>query len=125
HLAEEIIEHVAPVAEHIEDDAAAIGPAIVPAWALRRLAPVPFEDPVAELAAHREDAAEEAGVAEELELEQTGQEQLVLNHAMLDSRRLRLPRQGNGGVQVVGDRLLAIDVLARIDGAAKQAGAHL
>ena len=62
HLAEQVVEHVAPVAEHIEDDAAAIGLAVVPARALRRLAPVALEHPVAELAAHREDAAEEAGI---------------------------------------------------------------
>ncbi len=85
HLAEQIVEHVAPVAQHIEDDAAAFGLLVVPARPLRRLAPVALEHPVAELAAHREHAAEEAGVAQHLDLAQAGQEQLVLHHAVLDA----------------------------------------
>src|SRR5690606_37045730 len=62
HLAEQVVEHVAPVAEHGEDDAAAIGLAVVPRRALRWL-PVALEHPVSVLAAHREDAPEEATVA--------------------------------------------------------------
>ena len=85
HGAEQVVEHVAPVAQHIEDDAAAFGLLVVPARPLRRLAPVAFEHPVAELAAHREDAAEEAGIAQHLDLAQAGQEQLVLHHAVLDA----------------------------------------
>ena len=56
---------------------------IVPARPLRRLAPVAFEHPVAELAAHREHAAEEAGVAQHPDLAQSRQEQLVLHDAVL------------------------------------------
>ena len=41
HFAEQVVEHVAPVAQHIEDDAAALGLAVVPARALRRLAQSP------------------------------------------------------------------------------------
>ena len=37
HLAEQIVEHVAPVADHIEDDAAAVLGAIIPRRPLRRL----------------------------------------------------------------------------------------
>ena len=65
--AEHVVEHVAPVAEHIEDDAAAVLAAIVPGRPLDRLQ-VALEDPVAELAAHREHAAEEAGIAQHLQL---------------------------------------------------------
>ena len=83
-IAEQVVEHVAPVAHHVEDDAAALGLLVVPRRPLRRL-PVALEHPVAELAAHREDAAEEAGVDQHLELEQAGQEQLVLHHAVLDA----------------------------------------
>ena len=115
HRAEEIVEHVAPVAEHVENDAAAFGLAIVPARPLRRLAPVAFEHPVAELAAHREDAAEEAGVAQHPELAQAGQEQLVLHDAVLDAARVGELGHGDGLVERVGDRLLAIDVLAGLD----------
>ena len=59
HVAEDVVEHVAPVAEHVEDDAAAVFGAVVPGRALGRLQ-VALEHPVAELAADREDAAEEA-----------------------------------------------------------------
>jgi hypothetical protein len=61
-LAEQIVEHVAPVAHHIENDAAAIFCAIIPGRPLRRL-PVALEHPVTELAAHRDHAAEETGIA--------------------------------------------------------------
>ena len=84
HRAEEIVEHVAPVAQHIEDDAAAVFLAVVPGGALRR-ARFAFEHPVAEFAAHGEDAAEEALPPESLELQQAGQPQLVLHHAVLDA----------------------------------------
>src|SRR6516225_1163113 len=83
HLAEQVVEHVAPVAQHIQNDAAAFGLTIVPARPLRRLAPVAFENPIAELAAHREHAAEEARVAEHSDLTQSRQEQLVLDDAVL------------------------------------------
>src|SRR6185369_3917569 len=72
-LTEEIVEHVAPVADHVQDDAAAVLFPIVPGRALRLL-PVTLEHPVAELAAHRKHAAEEAGVAQEGELLQARQE---------------------------------------------------
>src|ERR1700751_3132981 len=60
HLAEQIVEHIAPMAQHIQNDAAAFGLAVIPARPLRRLAPVALEHPIAELAAHSEHAAEEA-----------------------------------------------------------------
>ncbi len=78
--AEEIVEHVAPMRHHIEDYAAAIGFAIVPGRALRRL-PVALEHPIAEFAAHREDAAEEAAVAQHGDFAQTGEVELVLHDA--------------------------------------------
>ena len=84
HLAEQVVEHVAPVADHVEDHAAAVLGAVVPGRPLRRL-PVALEHPVAELAAHREHAAEEAGIAQHLQLLQAGQEQLVLHGAVLDA----------------------------------------
>jgi hypothetical protein len=49
------------VAEHVGDDAATVLLAVVPGGALCGLL-IAFEDPVAELAADREDAAEEAAV---------------------------------------------------------------
>src|SRR5215510_16218119 len=66
HTAEGVVEDVAPVAEHIENDAAALFRPIVPGWALRRLQ-VPLKYPVAELAAHREQATEEPRIDHLLE----------------------------------------------------------
>src|SRR5258708_16878649 len=59
--AEEIVQHVAPMAEHVDDDAAALLLAVVPGRPLRRL-PIALEHPIAEVALDREDAAEEAAV---------------------------------------------------------------
>ena len=124
HVAEGVVEHVAPVAEHVEDHAAAVLGAVVPRRALGRLQ-VALEHPVAELAAHREDAAEEARVDQQLELAQAGQEQLVLHHAVLDAGGLGLADDAERLLQVGGDRLLAIDVLAGRDGLGQQGRAHL
>src|SRR6476469_3312813 len=60
HLAEQIVEHVTPVAQHIEDDTAAFRLLVIPARALRGLAPVTFKYPIAEFAAHAQHAAEKA-----------------------------------------------------------------
>ena len=124
HLAEQVIEHVAPVAEHVEDDPPAVLRAIVPRRPLRRL-PVALEHPVAELAPDRQHPPEEPAVAQHRELPEARQEQLVLHHPVLHPRRLRLARQRDRVLQPVRDRLLAIDVLARIDRPRQQPGAHL
>ena len=115
HLAKQVIEHVAPVAEHVENDAAAAFLAVVPARALRRL-PVALEHPVAELAAQRQDFSKEARVAQLLQLQQAGQPQLVLHHAVLDAgffcRAVKVECLGEPGRH----RFLAINILARGDG---------
>ena len=77
-----VVEHIAPVAQHIEDDAAALGLPVVPRRPLGFL-PVALEHPVAELAAHRKDAAEESRIAQHAQLEQARQAQLVVDHAAL------------------------------------------
>src|SRR5438309_643637 len=66
---EDALQDVVPVAEHVDRDAAAVLDAVVPARSLRRLG-VTLEDPVAELAAQREDAAEEPLVDEAAELDE-------------------------------------------------------
>ena len=58
-LAEQVVDHVAPVAEHVDHDPAAVFLAVVPARPLAGLIEA-VENPVAELAADRENAAEEA-----------------------------------------------------------------
>ena len=124
HLAEQIVEHVAPVAQHVEDDAAAVLLAVVPRRPLRRL-PVALEHPVAELAAHRDDAPEEAGIDQHLELEQARQKELVLHHAVPDAGLFRGARHLDRVIERLGDRLLAIDVLAGGDRLVQQLGAQL
>src|SRR5262249_42519145 len=84
HSAEQAVEHIAPVAEHVEDDAAAVGPAVVPARPLRRL-PGPLEHEVAELAADGEDAAEKADIDQPVEFSEARQIELVLDDAGLDT----------------------------------------
>ena len=125
HVAEQVVEHVAPVAQHIEDDAAALGLLVVPARTLRRLAPVALEHPVAELAAHGEHAAEEAGIAQHRDLAQARQGQLVLHDAVLDAFLLGELRKRDSLVERVRDRLFAIDVLAGVDRLRDEVGAHL
>jgi hypothetical protein len=86
---------------------------------------VALEHPVAELALHAADAAEEAAVDHHLQLAQARQEQLVLHHAGLDAAPLRQPRDLHRILEVVGRRLLAIDVLAGVDRFGQQPGAQL
>ena len=113
--AEEVLEHVVPVREHVDDDAAAVLGAVVPARALGGL-PVALEDPVAELAAHAEDAAEEAGVDEALELLQAREVELVVHDAVLDAGLLGEARELERLLEALGGRLLGVDGLAGRDG---------
>ena len=84
HLAEEVVDHVTPVAEHVDDHPAAIFLAVVPGRALRRDR-VALEDPVTELAPDGEDIAEEVVLDEALKLDHARQPELVLDHAVLHS----------------------------------------
>ena len=113
-LAEEVLDHVLPVAEHVHDDAAVILLAVIPRGTLELLV-FAGEDPVTELAADGEDPAEETGIDEVLQLHEAGQPELVLHHAVLEpgggdllGQRERLGGRGRGG-------LLAVDVFARRD----------
>ena len=90
--AEEVLQDVVPVAEHVEDHPAAVLRAVVPAGALGGQA-VALEHPVAELPADREDPAEEAGVDEPLELHQSRQVELVVHDAVDDAAASRPPRR--------------------------------
>ena len=98
--------------------------AIIPGRPLRRL-PVALEYPITKLAAHRDHAAEEAGIAQHLELEQARQEQLVLHHAVLHAGLLRELAGFQRGGEIGRDRLLAIDMLAMRDRLFQKHRAHL
>lgn len=110
-LAEQLVQDVLPVREHVDGDAAAVLGPVVPGGALRFL-PVAFEDPVAELASHGEDLAEEAAVDESLQLQQAGKEDLVLDDTVLDAGALREAGQIEGAFEVGRRRLLRVDVLS-------------
>ena len=92
--------------QHVQDDAAALLLPVVPAGAVGRDG-LAVKDPVAELAADGEDAAEEAGLDGAAQLDHAGEEELVLHHAVLHAgilaQRGQLLRVGGG----VGDRLLS------------------
>ncbi len=111
------------MAEHVEDDAAALGFAVVPGRPLRGL-PVALEHPVAEIALDREDAPEEARLDQRPELQEPGQPELVLDDAVPDPGGLGGAIEGERVREVLRDRLLAIDVLAGGDRALQQAGAQ-
>ncbi len=98
--------------------------AVVPARPLRGL-PVALEHPVAELAAHRKDLAEETAVAQHLQLQEAGQPELVLHHAVLDAGFLRRLVEVHGLGKRRRDRLLAVDMLARGDRALQERRAQL
>src|SRR5262249_5927331 len=80
--AEQVIENVAPVAQHVDNDSAAVLLTVVPGR------PLPWnyvalEHPIAELAANREDIPKETKIAQRLQLQQTREPELVLHHAVL------------------------------------------
>src|ERR1700721_2194188 len=59
--AEQVVEHVAPMGEHVENDASAIRFAVIPGRPLRRLQ-IALKYPVTELTPHREHAPAKARV---------------------------------------------------------------
>jgi hypothetical protein len=117
HRCEQLAQHVLPVREHVRHDPAAVLGPVVPRRALRGL-PVALEHPVAELAAHGQHPAEEPALHQAPELDQAGQEDLVLHHAVLDARGGRQPGQLQRPGERAAGRLLAVDVLARGHGRA-------
>lgn len=116
-FAEEVLEHILPVAEHVHDDATVVLLAVVPTWALGWDG-VTFKNPVSELAAHTEDFAEEAGFDEALEFDEAGEPELVLNNAVFDSGFFAEFVQFQSGLGINGDRFFAVDVLSGGNGLA-------
>ena len=72
------------MAQHVENDAAAIFFAIVPGRPLRRHG-FALEHPVAEFAAHGKNPAEESLALQMLQLLESGQPEFILHHAVLHS----------------------------------------
>ena len=82
HLAKQIVQHIAPMADHIQDDAAAVFAAVVPTRALDGLQ-IAFKHPISKLDTHGQHLPEESRAAQHIELAQAGQEEFVLHCAML------------------------------------------
>ena len=114
HFAKEIVKHIAPVAKHVDDDAAVIFFAVVPARALGHDV-VAFENPVTEFTAHAEDFSEEPLFLEALNLAHAGKPELVLHNAVLHTGLggdiVKIERIGGAD----GGGLFAVNMLARSD----------
>ena len=116
-FAKKIIDHIAPVAVHIDDDAATVFATVVPRGTLGRVSfVVPRKDPVAEFATNTEDVAEKTFFLELFESHDAGEPELVLHRAVFDSCFLSDFGNGEGFVVFGGGGLFAIDVLASSDG---------
>ena len=116
------------MAHHVQDHAAAVFLAVVPAGALDGLQ-VAFKHPVAELQAHRQHLAEEACAAQHVEFAQAGQEEFVLHRAVFQAGGLASlfgqARDFDGFVEVGGNGFFAVHMFAGTDGFGQQGGAHL
>src|SRR5438552_380421 len=66
-LAEQIVEHIPEMTEHVDNDPAAIFLTIIPRRTLRRDG-VAFEDPIAKLTAYGKNLSEKPAVAQHLQL---------------------------------------------------------
>ena len=92
HRPERVLDHVAPVRIHVEDEPAAVLPAVVPARPLAgHLGAV--EHPPAELDAEADHAAEEIRRREPRQLLQSRQAELVLDRAVLEPARVHGAQQ--------------------------------
>ena len=115
HGAEQLVEHVPPVGEHVGDDPAAVlppGSSTTAAGAPGRARGTPSSrtrrGPTARARARRCRAAR-------LSVRMPGEEELVLDDAVLDAGLVGQPRELERGLEVLGDRLLAVDVPAGLD----------
>src|SRR6516225_11701291 len=106
-----VVQKIAPMGKHIEDNAAAIFLPVIPRWPLRGYSPITFENPVAEIAAHRENLSEESRLHQSAHLTDARKKQLVLYHAVQDTGPFRRFGNPNGAGCVYRKRLLAVDVL--------------
>jgi hypothetical protein len=100
--------------EHIEDQPAAGGLAIIPARPLRRVGRA-VEHPPAEIEPDRQDSPEEIGLVQFLQFGEPGQEQFVLHDTVFEAGALGAARQIQCVRQCFGERLFDIDVLAGVE----------
>ena len=110
------------MAEHVDNDAAAVFLAIVPGWPLSGN-DISVEDPVAEFAAHRENVAKEADLAQGLQLQKSREPEFILHHSMRNAGGFRQVIEIERDIEFVSNRFLAVNVLACGDGFADAFGA--
>src|SRR6185312_8225919 len=114
--AKQVVDHVSPVAEHVDNDSAAVFLAVIPAWALRGLVlNLSAEDPVAELAADGENFAKEFLLAEHADLPHPREPKLVLDDAVFQARAFAEPCQAQGFGGFDGGGFFAVNRLAGFD----------
>ena len=87
-LPEQIIQNIPPVAQHVENNAAAVFFAVIPGGSLSGNC-VTFEHPVSELAANGKYSSKESEIAEAFEFQKPGEPQLVLYHSVFQAGALR------------------------------------
>src|SRR6266851_5979510 len=107
--------------EHIEDQPAAALLPVIPARPLRR-GEFAVEHPPAEFEPDRQHPAEELRLIEPAQLFEAGQEQFVLDDAALLAGALGGAGQRQRVLQIPGDRLFEINVLAHGEGGAAALG---
>src|SRR5580704_12355412 len=91
HPTKSMVQNIAPMAEHVHDDAAVVLLAVVPGGPLRGL-PVALEDPIAKLAPHGKNPAKETTFHQPLQLAHARQKEFVLHDAVLHPRGLSQSR---------------------------------
>ena len=113
-FSEEILDHVLPMAEHIDDDSAVVFLTVVPGGALEFLE-FSGKHPVSELSPDGENLSEEAGVDEVTKFEESWEPQFVLHYAVFQSGGSNFLGQGKGFLGGGGGGLFAIDVFLGCD----------
>ncbi len=123
HGAEEVVEHIAPVAQHIHDDAAALFLAVVPGRPLRRHVCRPRTPSSRIRRAPKGCGRRSLAAARRRKFQQAGQPELVLHHAVFHSGAFGEPVKIERRFERLRHRLFAVDVLARGDRLAHGVGA--
>jgi hypothetical protein len=111
-LAQQPIEDVAPMGEHIEDEPAAGCFAIIPARPLRRVRRA-VEHPPAEVEPDRQNSPEEISIVKLAQLRKPGQEQFVLHDAVFHTGALGATREIQCILEGFRDRFFEIHVFPR------------
>ena len=108
---QDALDDVAPMRVHVQDQPAATGLLIVPAWPLR-LGLDAIEDPPAKFNVEPDDAAEETAIHKLVEFSESRQKQLVLDRTVLQALGLDSAQQAQSVLHRGGNWFFCIDMLA-------------